>query len=65
VKVLGKEQTGQILPPLVELTYAELTKAQLLRNEKVSVSLAVDWEIENNSIYGLQVSNITDTKNQN
>ncbi|KAF4527343.1 hypothetical protein B566_EDAN001120, partial [Ephemera danica] len=52
VKVLGKEGPGQILPPLIDITYAELTQAQILRNEAVTVSLAVDWEMEYTSIYG-------------
>lgn len=55
VKVLGKEGPGQILPPLIEVTYAELTQAQILQNEAVSISLAVDWEMEHTSIYGVQV----------
>jgi hypothetical protein len=55
VKALGKENTGQILPPLLELIYGEMTLAQIEENESVEVSLDVDWEMEKTPLYSVQV----------
>lgn len=55
VKALGKENTGQILPPLLELVYGEMTLAQIEENESVEIRLEVDWEMEKSPLYSVQV----------
>jgi hypothetical protein len=55
IKALGKENAGKILPPLIELVYAEMTQAQIEENELVEVSLEVNWEMEKLPTYSVQV----------
>ncbi|XP_065347535.1 meckelin [Cloeon dipterum] len=55
-KALGQENAGQIWPPIIELTYDELSSEQMEENAAVTVSLEVTWEMEKTPTYSVQVS---------
>ncbi|XP_059473104.1 meckelin [Neocloeon triangulifer] len=58
VKVTAQshENAGQILPPLIELTYAEINQGQIEENSALKVSFEVTWEMEKTPTYSVQVS---------
>jgi hypothetical protein len=58
VKVRGREEEGQIYPPLLVLKYGEVTQEDIEANVEVPFTFSVEYEMESSVSRAIEVGQV-------